>query len=303
MAARAGHRSRPIDLIGVPFNSSGTTDGVARAPSALRAGALVDAIRAAGLEIRDHGDLELEPPVPTRDPASGLIAPVALIAMIRTVRATVEASLRDGGFPLVLGGDCPILLGCLGAPALGDACLVFVDGHEDAWPPLASTTGEAADMELGFLLRLAVDTLPADLVAELPRLEPRRVTVIGARDAAELAEAGIPSIDRQVEIIRPGSVDPATADRLGADTVRRLARAGRPWLHVDLDVLGTSSLAAVDYQQPGGIDWATLLNLSQGALADGAVAGWTVTIYNPDLDPDRSGARAIVRYLVDALGG
>jgi arginase len=255
------------------------------------------------VDVRDRGDLALGPTSPVRDPASHVIAPAALAAMIRLVRIEVHASLHDGRFPLVIGGDCPILLGCLGAPSFKTPGVLFVDGHEDAWAPLASNTGEAADMELGFLLGLAVDTLPADLAAELPRLEPRRVTVIGARDAAGLAEAGVPSIDRLVEIIRPESVDPDTAHRLGGDAVRRLGRAGRPWLHVDLDVLGTSSLAAVDYRQPGGIDWSTLLRLSQGALADGAVAGWTVTIYNPDLDPDRSGAHAIVRYLVDALGG
>ena len=37
--------------------------------------------------------------------------------------------------------------------------LLFVDGHEDAWPPSASPTGEAADCELGLALRLFV--LPA----------------------------------------------------------------------------------------------------------------------------------------------
>ena len=79
------------------------------------------------------------------------------------------------------------------------------------------------------------------------------------------------------------------------------AVAGRTWYHVDLDVLATASLGAVDYRQPGGLDWVTLTALSRGALGNPTVAGWDVTIYNPDLDPDRAGAERIVRYVVEAL--
>jgi len=85
--------------------------------------------------------------------------------------------------------------------------------------------------------------------------------------------------------------------------MEHLARTGRSWYHLDLDVLSTASLGAVDYRQPGGFDWATLVALSRGALAGGAVAGWDVTIYNPDLDPSGADARRIVQYLVDVLGG
>jgi hypothetical protein len=31
--------------------------------------------------------------------------------------------------------------------------------------------------------------------------------------------------------------------------------------------------------------------------------GWTVTIYNPDLDPDGAAAARIVQYIVHALSG
>ena len=156
-------------------------------------------------------------------------------------------------------------------------------------------------MELSFALGRAVDGLPERLVATLPRVDPRNVVVIGARDGAELAEAGVASLDGVVDIIRPEAIDPAGAERLGTDTMERLAAAGRTWHHVDLDVLATASLGAVDYRQPGGLDWVTLTALSRGALRNPTVAGWDVTIYNPDLDPDRTGSERIVRYVVEAL--
>ncbi|MGH2393388.1 MAG: arginase family protein, partial [Candidatus Limnocylindria bacterium] len=196
----------------------------------------------------------------------------------------------------------PILLGCLGAAAAGGPLrLLFVDGHEDAWPPAQSSTGEAADMELGWLLGLTSSGLRADLRREIPVLIPSDVIVLGPRDQRELADAGVRSIADLVQIIRPDEIasDPMNVTR---EAARTLGQRGPWWLHVDLDVLATDSLAAVDYRQAGGLDWPTLTTLTRAALAAPGVLGWDVTIYNPDLDQDGADAARIVRYMADALG-
>ena len=61
---------------------------------------------------------------------------------------------QKGRFPLIYGADCEVLLGAVPglADLLGGAGLVFIDGHEDATTMEASTTGEAANMEVAFLL-------------------------------------------------------------------------------------------------------------------------------------------------------
>jgi arginase len=307
---------RRVEILGVPFNSSGTTDGVARAPAALRQAGLIERLGAAGIDVRDRGDVELEPTSPERDTASGVIAPAALASTIGSVRDAVDAIVRGGGFPLVLGGDCPILLGCLAAPAVKGVGVLFLDGHEDAWPPAMSTTGEAADMELGFLLGLTTDGLPEELgfllglttdgppeelIAVLPRLDPEQIVVIGPRDQAEIAAAGVASIDGVVDVIRTAGIDVDAAKVLASDVAAKLVGLLRTWLHVDLDVLSTESLGAVDYPQPGGLDWAALAAFSTIAAADPRLLGLDVTIYNPDLDPTGSGAQRIVEYLVDTL--
>lgn len=116
--------------------------------------------------------------------------------MVEAVGAVVAESLAHGAFPLVVGGDCPILLGCLAAasetgPSIG---LLFVDGHEDAWPPELSPNGEAADMELGFILGLHRNRLPSQLSASMPQLNFHAVAVLGPRDQAELRAAGVRSL-------------------------------------------------------------------------------------------------------------
>jgi arginase len=300
-AAGRQRRDQRLDLIGVPFNSAGTTEGVARGPAALGGAGLGRAIRDAGFEVVDVGDLDLPPLSPVRDAQSQIIATAAIAPMIRAVNRAVTASLESDAFPLVLGGDCPVLLGCLSAIATRQRPrLLFFDGHEDAWPADRSTTGEAADMELGWLLGLCVEMLPSDLRLEIPSLDADDVIVLGPRDEEELADAGIGSIEDSVRIVRPLRIE-ADPSAVATWAIETLGARGQWWLHVDLDVLSTDSLAAVDYPQAGGLGWATLTELTAHALASPDVLGWTLTIYNPDLDPDGAGATRIVEYVADSL--
>lgn len=291
---------RTLHILGVPFNSAARASGVARAPDALRRAGLMRALKSRGLKAVDGGNVTLDKPVPARDPASRIVAPEALASMIRRTRAAVGAILDEGGLPLVIGGDCPVLIACLSAVGHSDqAGVLFIDGHEDAWPPASSTTGEAADMELGLLLHRTTDGLPPELLHEIPHVRPDRVVALGPRDASELAEASVPSVRDDIQTVSPEAIaeDPA---RVGHTSAARVAADGSWWLHVDLDVLSTESLSSVDYPQPGGLTWEALTELTRSAVSVPGLRGIDVTIYNPDLDPTGSGAERIIRYLVAA---
>ncbi len=57
----------------------------------------------------------------------------------------------------------------------------------------------------------------------------------------------------------------------------------------------------MDYPQPGGLTWGQFAGLTATALAIDGCAGWPVCIYNPDLDPGRDGADAIISYTTQAI--
>ena len=97
---------------------------------------------------RDVGDAATVIDRTDRDEATGVIA------LSETVRAAhaLAVAMADlpGRRPLVVGGDCSILLGIFPALRrhLGSAGLWFVDGHPNYLDGRSSDTGETADMEL-----------------------------------------------------------------------------------------------------------------------------------------------------------
>ena len=281
--------TRRLALAGIPSNSAGTGDGVARAPAALRAAGLVASLQTIDPTLLDLGDLPLPPPSPLRDGSSGLIDPAGLEAAIGAAAAATAAALADDRFAVLVGGDCPILLGALeaasAASASGACSCLFVDGHEDAYPPEASVTGEAADMELGLALGWGIELLPGALRSRLPLVSPDQVILLGPRDADEIASHGVRSLRGSVEVHDVAAVQAAPAAVAAGAAGHLSARTGSWWLHLDLDVLSTEALSAVDCRQPGGLAWSDLDALVRAALAVSGCAGLTLTIYTPDLDP------------------
>lgn len=303
-----------LSIIGVPTNSSGKSGGVARAPNAIRSAGLIQVL-SHYCEIYDAGDVTFTLPITDRDPNSGIIAYDAFVSMIRTVYRSVNNALRHDRFPLVIGGDCPILLGCLAAVIEihgSSAGLFFIDGHEDAYPPCKSPTGEAADMELGFALGMNCEHLPLNIVDNsrwppLPLIDVSNICILGPRDKKVLQEQGVESLSRKgvetfyddIALHKSKNVE-ALINR-ALKQVRSKKTVDKLWLHVDFDVLSTHSMPAVDYQQPGGINWNQLKKITKAVMSSGHTIGLNLTIYNPDMDPDSRSAKRIVNYLEYAI--
>jgi arginase len=285
-----------FELIGVPYTSMARPGGIAKAIGILREAGLGESV-AARADVIDAGDLELLEPSGTRGP-SGLLNESALEHLVASIHRAVSSAIERGRRPLLVGGDCPVLLGALaaGRDRHGAAGLLLVDGHEDAWPPRQSPTGEASDSEVAIALGRVAD-LPELLAGLTPLLTPQALAILGARDRKEIDEAGLDSLDGAVALFR----DDAAIRHAGADAAVVALADSAPafWLHIDLDVLATGELPAVDYPQAGGLTWDELLAIARPALAAPGCFGCSVVIYNPDLDPERTSAARIVRFVSD----
>ena len=124
---------KKISIIGAPSNlglrpnADGSLSGVTKMPEALMN---------AGLSKKLEAEFWGRIPVPDynreRDKENYILNPYPIREFSLTLAKQVEAVIRGGNFPLVLGGDCSILLGnMLALKRLGRYGLFLLDGHSE----------------------------------------------------------------------------------------------------------------------------------------------------------------------------
>ena len=91
--------------------------------------------------------------------------------------------LRQGKFPLVLGGDCSNIIGImLALRRAGRFGLVFIDGHADFYQPEAEPSGEVASMDLAIVSGRG-PTVLTDIEGLKPLVRDADIVAFGFRDA------------------------------------------------------------------------------------------------------------------------
>jgi len=208
--------------------------------------------------------------------------------------------LLDGGlFPVVLGGDCSILLGsALALRRRGRFGLLFVDGHSDLLTPESSETGGAAGMDLALVTGVGPEML-SSIDGLGPYVRQEDVVVLGYRwpevgsGSGALPVEGM--MDLPLEVVRRDG-----AEAVALRAVKRFADRDF-WVHVD--VLDPVWMAAVDSPDPGGLHRDELLSVVRAAVWSPRCVGMEMTIYDPELDVGGNGARLIVDLLVGAFAG
>jgi arginase len=212
--------------------------------------------------------------------------------------------LNGGEFPLVLGGDCSILLGAmLALKRRGRFGLLYIDGHADFYQPAAEPNGEAASMDLA----LATGHGPAlltDLEQRGPLVRPADTVAFGFRDAEEQRRYGSQPLAADIlalDLMTIRHIGPERAAEAALDRLRRPEIEGF-FIHVDADCLDDRIMPAVEYRLPDGLSPGDLTSILGLALASGRAVGLEVTIYNPALDDDGTAGRELTNILVAALG-
>ncbi|GAA3432478.1 arginase family protein [Kutzneria kofuensis] len=289
-----------ISIVDAPTNlglrppAPGVVPGCAKAPAALREAGLLDRLAAAdaGALVAPRYDLG------GWQPGDGVFHAQQIVSYSRRIADRV-AGLIGHTFPLVLGGDCSVLLGtglALRERAMAEGRrygLAFVDGHSDfRHPGNSSDIGAAAGEDLA----LATGRGQADVASRL--FEDADVVVLGIREddegRAELASSGI-GHRTALEIRKAGAAESAEWAR------RRLDELDGFWVHLDVDVLDPAVMPCVDSPDPDGLEHAELAELLAGLTVAPGCLGVEVTVFDPDLDPDGTYAKALVDTLARGL--
>jgi arginase len=299
---------KPIAVLDAPSNlglrppGPGRVPGVARLPAALREHGLLPRLQAGDAGAIQPPAYHPDPP----DPRVGIRNAPGVRAVASDLAAHLQPLLDAGTFPLVLGGDCSILLGImLGLRRRGHFGLCVLDGHTDFLTPATSQTGGAAGMDVALVTGHGPDVL-TDFDGLRPLVQPADVVVCGYRDVDDPATypgraiftTAIHRFD--LHAVRQLGVRPLV-EAIGA--ILGDAALDGFWLHLDADVLHDEWMPAVDSRQPDGLTAAELIECLQRLLAIPGAIGMDITIFDPDRDPDGQIGAAFTSAIVEAFMG
>ncbi len=241
-----------------------------------------------------------------RDKSTLLLNPDSIRQFSLQLADSVTLVLHKKRFPLVLGGDCSILIGSLLAlRRLGKYGLFFIDGHADFYQPQASPTGEVADMDLAIVSGRGPDVL-TNIDGLKPLVRDQDIIVFGYRDAEQSAsyrsqdvrDTNMHAFDLPY-VRKLGTINAAASQAVEILVNHELDGF---WIHLDADVLDDSIMPAVDYRLGGGgLSFAELSELLKSLIVSGRAVGMNITIFNPRLDLDGSITRRFVSSLVQGL--
>jgi arginase len=297
---------RRIAVLDAPSNlglrppTASSVPGCAKAPGALRDHGLIPRLSA-----RDAGCVT-PPRYDPGDwrPGDGVAHAEQIAWYSRRLADRIGTLLDAGEFPVVLGGDCSVLLGSalassrLSSEMDGRVGLVFIDGHADfRHPGNASYVGAAAGEDLALVTGRGQSDL-TNIEHRGPYFRDSDVVVLGIRTHDEhrvdLQAAGIAY--RAVPQLR------AEGPARSAQWARRMLNDCLGyWVHIDVDVLDPAVMPAVDAPEPGGIAYAELELLLSGLVATPHCLGVEITVFDPDYDLSGGYAAELVETLVAGL--
>lgn len=293
--AWSGEFALAYAIVEAPSHLGLRAEGVEGFPDALLAAGLAERLGA-----RRAGGLAAPAFDPQVDPETGMLNPGGLRDHRPGLPTLSERCSTAASSPIVLGGDCSILLGnTLGLRRRGRHGLLFLDGHADFYQPEAEPTGEAASMELALVTGRGPEVV-TNLEGLRPLMRDEDVVVFGFRDAKHAAAEGSQPLPPTLRAIDLATVRERGFERAARDALAHLERENGPagfWIHLDADVLDDTIMPAVDYRLPDGLSWDELSGVLRAAVASPRAVGLGITIFNPTLDPDGR----IVRRLVEAL--
>ena len=294
-----------ITVIDAPSNlglrppKPGKIPGVHKLAGALRSFGILSRLHAT-----DGGSVTPPTYSPALDPKIGVRNAEALAAYSLKLSDAVQQIIQHGGFPVVLGGDCSILIGnMLALRRVGHFGLIFIDGHTDYATPQTSGTGGAAGMDLAIVTGRGIDPL-TDLKKLKPYVQPQDVVAFGFEDFGHPEKYLFPDILKtKIELYSIASARKLGLKQAAEKGIEYLKTQGVSgfWIHLDADVLNEKIMPAVDSPNSGGMTFEELSEVLRIFLSSNLARGIDIAIYDPDLDPTGKIGKKFTDSIVSAF--
>jgi arginase len=295
---------------GQPF--VGTDSG----PKMLRDHGLRTMLTQLGWRVEDLPDLNFDPENLNLSAAALIDPPNARnCALVGTgshmLADVVETKMKEGRFPLIVGGDHSIGIGSLAGifrvrPETG---VIWVDAHADLNTPDTSGSGNFHGMPLGLLVdhpngeNFDFSRLPGfEFLIDGPRIPPEQLVYVGLRDVDPTERVWI----RELGIKTFTMTD---IDHLGIGKVMDQALEhlkGRP-LHLSYDIDSVDPLLApaTGTTVRGGLTYREAHFVAEFVAQSGDLASFEIVEVNPSLSCDDGASDTVdlgLQIITSAMG-
>lgn len=244
-----------ISIVGAPMNLGQLRRGVDMGPSAIRYAGVVERLESLGYQVNDLGDIEIGRDRLTTDPLTGLRNLEAVVQASTKIADKVDKIMKEGSFPLVLGGDHSIAIGTLAGISkyfkrLG---VIWFDAHGDLNTPETSPSGNIHGMPLAVSLGLGETTL-TQIGGYCPKIQPKNIVIIGARSLDEGEKRLIK--EKGIKVYTMHEIDRLGIPKVIEETIAYFKNRS-DGVHLSLDLDGLDPLYAPGVGTPveGGLNY------------------------------------------------
>jgi arginase len=300
LAVKIVRQPKKIALIGAPFSAAGFAPGTEKAPAALRSIGLIEKLQAAGYDIADHGDCA--PRLFADDDEHRRARNLTeIVAGLNDLKMRAELAVKSGALVLVLGGDCAQAIGLLtGARRYyKHVNLLWFDRDADLNTPASTPSGRIDGMVVAHIIGKGAPEL-VRFWSESPLVREPDVTLFG------LERLDPPEHDflakSPMRHIPAADIQSKGAGKAAHEALAHVHADAREFvLHLDVDVIAQEDFPAVNVPGSGGLSFEDVRASFVEFVKHKNLLGLDVAQYNPDKDPDGSGARKLIDLLVEGL--
>jgi arginase len=305
-------RHSHIAIIGAPLDLGAGRRGVDMGPSAVRVANLYGRLTELGYEVEDLGNV---PVVQRESHPEGHPQARFLPQIVETcthLAESVEQVLKEGKFPLVLGGDHSIAVGTVAGVSKhlrdgrdghdGNAKLgmIWIDAHTDMNTPATSPSGNVHGMPLACCVGLGPPEL-SGIFGYSPKLDPANVALVGIRSVDDKERDNVQQSGVHVFTMR--DIDERGLGPV-IDEAIRVATSGTAGFHLSLDMDAVDPQEAPGVGTPvrGGITYREA-HLAMETINDtGQMVSMEVVEVNPVIDEANRTAALAVELVMSAMG-
>lgn len=294
--------NKNLSVIGVPIDLGAGTRGVNLGPDAIRYAGLVKRLENIGYDVEDRCDIAVDRRAAVTVEGSNLKNLNVVADVNSRLCDEVSQVMKEGKFPIVIGGDHSIAIGTISGVLQHKKNLgvIWFDAHGDINTAETTPSGNIHGMPVAVLLGMGSEALTS-IGGKDSVLKKENIVYIGSRDLDAGERKAMKELG--IKVFTMYEIDDLGIKNVMTEAIK-IAGDGTDGIHVsfDLDVLDPEVAPGTGTKVPGGMGYREAhYALELIAKSEKLVSVEFVEV-NPLLDHENMTAKATVALAGSLLG-